>query len=484
VTHLLFNPGGDVFHRDTVRLNWPPGDPPDHGYWSPHSAEIDEIVAYDGQRRGTALSRDRARNSMRFFSPKGSDEKRDSAQDRIITSNQGAIESIAFGQGRLAIGASNHTLTVLDLSVHSGATLQSRIMRGHTGSAAGIRFGAGPEQANYLLAFGQFGRNALTVWGHDFGSPRKPFFEVEAQNARPQNSRPKNAQPRVPWPPSLRPKPKPNSISGRWEYRETGKPGEVEFFDLPAGKGQSHKVMMPVNGFRYLVISADGTRVAVAKSDRSQPTERGNIFVVDIASGKTVQVIKLQGREPSILHFDGEGRTLLSSLPIEGVIWLWDVASGKLIRQLKKPGGYTSRPEFSPDNRRIVSWNAGDMIDVWDVESGKLATSFQTDTGRVAWAFDRNLFAVPVKGHGIQIWDLDRKEMKQQLIDRSGRMIELAFYDHGKRLVSSDLATLTLWALDSEHEICSIPAPRSGLTRVPILSIARTLEQRGKPAPE
>ncbi len=275
------------------------------------------------------------------------------------------------------------------------------------------------------------------------------------------------------------------SISGRWEYRVMGNTGVVEFFDQPEGKGQSHKVTMPVNGFRYLVISADGTRVAVPGIDRSrQPSDGPGIFIVDIASGKTVQFIKLQGREPSMLQFDSEGRTLLSSLPVEGVICLWDVESGKLIRQLKKPGGYTSRPEFSPDNRRIASWNAGDMIDVWDVESGELTQSFQTETGRVAWAFYGNLFAVPVKGHGIQIWDLDRKEMKQKLIDRTERMVELAFYDHGKRLVASDSQKLTLWAFESENEICSIPAPRLGTARVPISIIARTLEERGKPAPE
>ncbi len=69
MTHLLFNPAGNVFYRDTVRLSWPPGDPPEHGFSSPSVPEIDMILAYDGQLNGMALSGIAQKNSVRTLQP-------------------------------------------------------------------------------------------------------------------------------------------------------------------------------------------------------------------------------------------------------------------------------------------------------------------------------------------------------------------------------------------------------------------------------
>ncbi len=132
---------------------------------------------FPGSRRKTACA---------LFSPKDNNPKKSFAQDRIITSDKGRIECAAFGPWRLAISSQNRTLTVMEFGLNSESNLQGKIMRGHTGTVGGIRFGEGREGPNSLLAFNShsYGRNALTVWGHDFGSPRKPFFDFESQNAR------------------------------------------------------------------------------------------------------------------------------------------------------------------------------------------------------------------------------------------------------------------------------------------------------------
>ena len=75
------------------------------------------------------------------------------------------------------------------------------------------------------------------------------------------------------------------------------------------------------------------------------------------------------------------------------------------------------------------------------------------------WAFHDNLLAVPERGRQIKVWDLEKGTFVQEMNDLGRKIQDLAFLADGKRLVSSSEGTMTLWTLETESEICSIPVP-------------------------
>jgi WD40 repeat protein len=129
--------------------------------------------------------------------------------------------------------------------------------------------------------------------------------------------------------------------------------------------------------------SPDGKTIAIGSYDYANSRD-GFIHLWDIANGKVIQTMKVQGHPVNKVAFSPDGN-ILASLDGDGNIILWNPASGEAVHTLKteetflvvNENGRFDVPKenrslaFSPDGRTIASGlNSGEAV-LWIVESGE-----------------------------------------------------------------------------------------------------------------
>ncbi|WP_422927509.1 protein kinase domain-containing protein [Singulisphaera sp. PoT] len=282
--------------------------------------------------------------------------------------------------------------------------------------------------------------------------------------------------------------PGPVYAAGRWECRVSmtpiGHPGirvppkfSFAIHDLarPDARPRMVDSPMPVGA---VTINPNGTRLAISgpddptykmmdrymAGDRTRPPEaapqdfrqKGVIFLLDIATGKTVRALVGGRHSPASMAFDARGERLISAAGNEPSIHLWDVEQGREIRELKLGTKGVARIDFSPDGRWIIAGELGGRVSVHDAETGEAAAEFQAEDKHPLWALHEDLLAVPVDGKRIKVWDMRSRHLVREMNDLGRRIEALAFLDAGRRLTSLGGQTLTLWTLETESEIFSI----------------------------
>ena len=162
--------------------------------------------------------------------------------------------------------------------------------------------------------------------------------------------------------------------------------------------------------------------------------------------------------QPDTLMFDRTGRRLLSATLLETTVRLWDVDKGQELRRFEGHGHGVRRAEFSPDGQWAVSGDQKGIIKVWGVNAGDPVDTFRLKNDTPVWAFHGSLLAVPVEERGLGVWNLEKRQWVHDLGDPGQTIEAIEFLDAGKRLISFSHRSLTLWSLDPEAEIISIPA--------------------------
>ena len=151
----------------------------------------------------------------------------------------------------------------------------------------------------------------------------------------------------------------------------------VSVVDLKAGK-MAGRIEMP-NGTQGIGMSLDGSQVIAA--DFAEP----NIRVIDTATDKVVDVIKLDGVTgggPFRLQYSPDGRRLLTTTIGANLLHVFDAANLRG-RQLVVPVGRDPfGVGFTEDGKTALVSNHGDgTISVVDVASGTVKSSFTAGTG-------------------------------------------------------------------------------------------------------
>ena len=216
----------------------------------------------------------------------------------------------------------------------------------------------------------------------------------------------------------------------------------------------------------------------------------GRLELWDIRTGKKLLTIREQTEKTvnfglgvsennhSIsLKFSPDG-TMLASGNLDGTLQLWDTASGEelinLIRKVDKvkilshapPGKlYTHEPwerdnisrptaiEFSPDGNIIVIGNTNSSIQLWNIVTTELITTFTGHTSnvsRLAFSPDGNTLASGSSDGTIRFWDIETKEPRQAYIAGHDWIRSASFMNNNSQLasVSSD-GIVTAWDMET-----------------------------------
>jgi WD40 repeat protein len=222
-----------------------------------------------------------------------------------------------------------------------------------------------------------------------------------------------------------------DGIVRAWDAK-TGK----EVFNLKGNLSFIRGVSFAPDGRRLVVLCRDGT---VSLWD----TTTGRL--VDSFNGSDAALSDGDERFPAeaSVRFSNDGRHLLATFA--AAVKVRNAESGQAILSLRARSGDVN-PSFICNDRRIVSWSAGERVKVCDAETGEELLSLKGPDGRpktlgterdggplVAWTFEGNMKA----------WDA---ETGQEIADvKKG---EILFNQNGRRVVARSAdQTVKVWDL-------------------------------------
>jgi WD40 repeat protein len=145
----------------------------------------------------------------------------------------------------------------------------------------------------------------------------------------------------------------------------TGTNDGLRRWDLMTGEELS-RVPLPLHDVRVLAVRPEDGLLAASG-------DGPNIVLFDLKAGQVRTVLTESSGRPGAqvqsLAFSPDGRQLLSAGTAR-VVQLWDVESGKLVRELRGHTDEVFAAIFHPDGQRIVSAGRDRVIRVWDPDHG------------------------------------------------------------------------------------------------------------------
>ncbi len=155
---------------------------------------------------------------------------------------------------------------------------------------------------------------------------------------------------------------------------------------------------------------------------------------------------------------------------VDNTIKLRDAVTGKEIKTFGGHTKYVGDVVFSPDSRRLASFENKGTIKVWDVETGKEIMTLKHSglTGPLAFSPDGALIASGGTDGMIKLWDAETGAEVMTLRGHHLWILSLKFSPDGKRLVSTGRDRIVkLWDISTGTEVMSRPQFRGSATFSP-----------------
>ncbi|CAM8976690.1 unnamed protein product [Rhodiola kirilowii] len=187
---------------------------------------------------------------------------------------------------------------------------------------------------------------------------------------------------------------------------------------------------------------------------------------------ETVQILTAHSNEVWFVQFSNNGEFLASSSSdCSAMIWkVLENGESKLLHVLKSHEKPVSFLAWSPDDTKLLTCGNGEVLKLWDVETGTCLHTFGGNgfvVSSCAWFPDSKRFVSgssdPEKG--ICMWDCDGNELKAWRGARMPKVLDLAVTPNGGNLISvfSDkeirilnLESNTEKIISEEHSITSL----------------------------
>jgi WD40 repeat protein/tRNA A-37 threonylcarbamoyl transferase component Bud32 len=231
-----------------------------------------------------------------------------------------------------------------------------------------------------------------------------------------------------------------------------GADGTVAVYDLPAGR-RAWEVKL--KGLLFAVeFSPDGRSLAASAAALIDPTYRGEVVLLDAATGERRQAFVGHAAGVSCLAFRPDGERLATG-STDKTVKVWEVATGREVGALTGSPDYLLTVGWSRDGRRLVT-GGGDTFNpgrpaaarVWDADTGKLELTLTGHTQLVNGATfspDGRRVMTASRDATVRVWDADTGRQVLHLRPPT-YVCRLAASRDGRWLASGNWdGTVSLW---------------------------------------
>jgi len=251
--------------------------------------------------------------------------------------------------------------------------------------------------------------------------------------------------------------------SGDWD-------GRIILWDLVTGK-PLRILRRHERGIAALTFSPDDTTLLSGSFD-------GTVRLWRVLDGKHRQINEGENHQPvRALAFAPDGRTFLSGWGYDKVR-VWDVASGREIANLAGHDKPVLSIAISPDGRRAASGGMDGIVHIWDLDSKNKLQTLKKDARNVrSLAISLNgQFLATVAGNVVKLWDLESGEELGEYRKHEGAVLAAVFTPDGRSVVSAgEDRALKQWSIG--------PALQKGqLFEIKVASSEARIEGRVKDA--
>ncbi len=209
------------------------------------------------------------------------------------------------------------------------------------------------------------------------------------------------------------------------------------------------------SGDRAVALSGDGRCLAVASAI--------GVWLYEAATSRAQALLPTESAVHSVaFSLDG---TLAAGLD-NGRVELWEVETGERTGTLRHGnwGGITAM--FSPDGTRLASGSREQVIKVWDVETRRLAGTWEVPRGTdrywdisVAFSPDGSRLVSGFQDGTVRLWDVAAQAEVGTLEGHTDRVTSVAFSPDGRLLASGagwNDRTVRLWDAATQTETATL----------------------------
>ncbi|MFL5340090.1 MAG: protein kinase domain-containing protein [Gemmataceae bacterium] len=166
--------------------------------------------------------------------------------------------------------------------------------------------------------------------------------------------------------------------------------------------------------------------------------------------------------------FSRDGRLAVSS-GADKMINLWDVNAGRLVRGFTGHTGNIFCAIFTNDMKHIISGSADKTVRIWEKSTGQELYCFEFDSGVncVAVSRDGQRLIAACDDGTLHLWDLGTRRELRTLSGHEDKVWTVVMSPDGKRAVSGGHdRTVRLWDLDTGKEIRTFSGHTNDVRRV------------------
>ncbi len=250
---------------------------------------------------------------------------------------------------------------------------------------------------------------------------------------------------------------------------------EVAFWDPRTGelqralRGHSGRV-------GAVAISADGQTLVSGGYDHL-------VKVWDVASGKERLTLKGHQNFVAAVAISPDCKIVASA---DDEVRTWDVSAAPQLVHMKrfgKHGRWVSGMAFSPDGRTLVSCSEDGKVKVWEVATGRLATSPELPDERwkdVTFSPDGSVLAAAGSDHGLVLWNVATWTIQHRIREQDRLGAEaLAFTPDGRHLALSLGFAARMIDVATSKEVWCSPKQPVGMSAIAVSPDGATLATTG-----
>ncbi|HEY7309887.1 MAG TPA: serine/threonine-protein kinase [Gemmataceae bacterium] len=228
--------------------------------------------------------------------------------------------------------------------------------------------------------------------------------------------------------------------------------GEVKVLDAATGKEvaafKGHK--RPVHSIAF---SPDGKRMVSAGGDPQ-------IKIWEATSGKELLALTGFNWGHSCVAFSHDGKRIAAGANSGGTVKIWDAATGREVLNPKHLASISTLT-FSPDGKLLAAANSLGEAAILQADTGTKVLSFRAHMGWIyslAFSPDSKQLAT-ASGFGedsVKIWDAASGEQLRTIRGHNGSVWSVAFRPDGRRLAAASGGAVKIWDVTTDQEFRTV----------------------------